>query len=1145
MGHEPNKRKDVGGALGKGKYVPKHMRVKKVITLCSVVVTAVLAIAFAVYGGNAGAAKADEQSSNGTTTIEGVTMRWADVPDGTDPMGTYTQAPGHPGEVSYKATFNYALSGSEEHAPGTVTIRIPAHIFRDRDGSNWADTISLSVPEASSYTGNTDYDYTYDSSKDEIVITNTKTISESRKEMFDVTYKISDQSRVVDMAPSEALSATMSIKDSKGGTVSKTSNAINGELNTFAKLDALEKKAVQAFDQYPNGWGDAPADADRYVYVIWNLKVTHEANTQPSTITVTDVPSTPFLEVVGYRSGKQNNVGTLDDTIEGDFTSGTSISVDDSCQGDYSWGGYYIVSVLTRYPKSMVAGGPVKLKNTAKASAQGVDGKDDPSTVQGDADYTYDTSTFSVPDAETGGKKNSRASSEGGIDDIKEGRKATFSGWFENYADVQGYKYTLVAGGDPTKAEDYGKKNYKVELVDDAFSLTTDKRPYLFEGERLASDDYEIPEVSFQTKFFDYVIPAGETTYQEQENQDSDWHPAATLWGKFSGSDEWVRLGDYTWRYDESRGNDYGYEYKFTDADGNVVENKYGTKDHHEATYQLASGCVAVKMTCESSYYRTQIQLDVTPVLLSSDHVKSILGDAKTAWLIDKNSISAWDADSNQIGKTENYLADAQITSVSKDSLARKELLSSQNDPNNSRVVLTYRAMYGEHLAAGNYSGDVLSEGLFTPQGSATFYDLLPQGVEPDLSSIVVKDSLKGLWLPYYISENNNDPNATVKSEVHPDWRGSGRTLLVVSVSPSDPSKNYFEYSNSYYSLICIEFKANYSWEDYSDFGQAIENDVAIQTGNSEIAGGQPDDASKWSNDQFDSFNWYHKNIDSATQALLSNLTNSTGTKANQFLYARSQDNVSADVHTSMELDKSVKGPGNQEWTSGRDGSVIVSAGDEYQYRLRMGSQPGSSTTGIVLYDSLENYKPTDAGATWRGTLKSVDTQQLVKRGIAPVVYYSTVRNLDLSVAENRDLTNGSVWTSTAPDDLSKVTAIAIDCRTGSDGNPFSLGPGETIAAFVNMTAPTGDAYRAAYNDSAYAYNQVYAVDVLHNIANGKTDDQAIHEEYTQVGLRPVPHYMPTTGSTGRAMLQLAGVGMLAAVSLGLLHAWRRASRNQ
>lgn len=68
-----------------------------------------------------------------------------------------------------------------------------------------------------------------------------------------------------------------------------------------------------------------------------------------------------------------------------------------------------------------------------------------------------------------------------------------------------------------------------------------------------------------------------------------------------------------------------------------------------------------------------------------------------------------------------------------------------------------------------------------------------------------------------------------------------------------------------------------------------------------------------------------------------------------------------------MGLDKSVKGAGSQGWASGKDGGVAASAGDEYHYCLRMGSNIGSSTTDIVLYDSLESYKLADAGAIWGG----------------------------------------------------------------------------------------------------------------------------------------------------------------------------------
>lgn len=1141
MSHKLSKLMNVGGVPGNGKYVPKHMRVKKVITLCSVIASVFLAFVFSVYGGNANAAQADEQGAGNTTKIESVTMRWSGVPDGTDAMGTYVQAPNtYPNTdepVSFKATFDYALSGSVDHSPGTVTIRIPAHIFKDRDGSRWEDTVSLSVPEDSKYPGRTDYSYAYDEENDQIVLTNRKTVSASSKALFDVTYTVVDISKVADMEPSKGLSALMSIRDSDDEpAIEKTSNAVYGELNTFARLVRIDKKGVEEYDSYPSsGWGAAPTDASDYVYVVWNMFVAKDANTQPCDITVTDQPATDGLEVLGYRcTGKDYLDYKLAFNPQGDFTPTATLTIqDDEFHSDNFQYGYQ-VSVLTRYPKAKLINGSAVLRNDAMASALGVDRKDAASEVStkvesttstGTATYTYTgRDSFAVPDPSTHGSKGSSADSPGGIEAIKDGRAAAFNGNFQNYADVQGYRYTLADDGDPTKQDDYGKKTYTVQLVDEDFSLGASGKE-----ERLSTGDYEIAEVTLSTRFFDYVLPSGGTEYVAKENEDYDAHPSATLWGKFNGSDEWVELGSYWWKVDGGT-----YHSFFKDTGG--TESDAWSNDYR---YTLASGCVAVKMTCDSSYYETKMELDVNPRLLPSTHVKSILSDADTGYLVDRNETTTWDSTGDKVGGPDGSRATATISSFKRTSYARKGLVDFSNDENNQRIALTYRAEYGEMMRHPTTGGDdgvadedgyLVSRGYFTPQASATFYDLLPQGVEPDLSSVVVRDSCKGRE-DYFDNEDKYiDDHASYTTEVKANWRGSGRNLFVVHVTPSDPSVNYSGITNRIYSSISIEFRAYYSWDDYADFGGSLENDVAIQSGNDMVVAGQPDDAEEWSPIRLESDS--QGSVDASTKKLLSGLGDGSGAK--QFLYARSVDKIDANVHASMNLSKSVRGPGNQEWSNGQDGSVIVSAGDEYQYRLRMGSELGSSTSGIVFYDSLESYVPDDEGARWHGTLQGVDTQQLERRGVKPVVYYSTIADLDLSKALNRDLSNTSVWTSLKPSDFSKVTAVAIDCRTAADGKPFSLGQGQTLAATIDMKAPSGDDYASAYKASANAYNQVWATDVLYNLAGEKTDDKVIHQEYTQVGVRRATHYMPTTGSPGRALLELVGLGLLVATTVVL-----------
>ena len=1109
-------------------------RTRRTFARLGIVALTALAIALVTFGGYAAAAQADARAGSSDDVIDSLTMRWSGVPDGTD---TYLQSPESYGSVSYKATFDYALSGSTDHEPGTVTIRIPAHIFKSRGDSGWADSAELGVPKESEYTGQTDYSYAYDEGSDQIVLTNRKTVSASSKALFDVTYTVDDVSKVVDMEPSKGLTASMSIQDSKDEPgIEKTSNAVYGELNTFARLVRIDKKGVEEYDSYPSsGWGAAPTDASDYVYVVWNMFVAKDANTQPCDITVTDQPATDGLEVIGYRcTGKDYFDYKLAFNPQGDFTpTATLIIHDDEFHSDNFQYGYQ-VSVLTRYPKAKLRNGSADLRNDATASALGVDGKDAASEVSTKVESTTSTGTakyaytgrdsFAVPDPSTRGSKGSSADSPGGIEAIKDGRAAAFNGNFQNYADVQGYRYTLADGGDPTKQDDYGKKTYKVQLVDEDFSLEGSGKE-----ERLSTGDYEIAEVTLSTRFFDYVLPSGGTEYVAKENEDYDAHPSATLWGKFNGSDEWVKLGSYWWKVDGGTYHSY-----FTDTGGTVSDT--WSNDYR---YTLASGCVAVKMTCDSSYYETKMELDVNPRLLPSAHVKSILGDADTGYLVDRNETTTWDSTGNKVGGPNGSRATATISSFKRTSYAKKGLADSSNETSNQRIALTYRAEYGEMMRHPTTGGDdgvadedsyLVSKGYFTPQASATFYDLLPPGVEPDLSSVVVRDSCKGREDYFDNDAKYIDDQASCTTEVKANWRGSGRNLFVVHATPSDPSMNYSGITNRIYSSISIEFRAYYSWDDYTDFGGSLENDVAIQSGNDMVVAGQPDDAEEWSPSYLESSSQGY--VDASTKKLLSGLGDGSGAK--QFLYAKSVDKIDANVHASMDLSKAVRGPGNQEWSSGQDGSVIVSAGDEYQYRLRMGSQLGSTTTGIILYDSLESYAPDDGGAQWRGTLQGVDTQQLERRGVKPVVYYSTTAGLDLSEASSRDLTDGSTWTNTKPSDLSKVTAVAIDCRAGSDGRPFSLGQGQTLAATIDMKAPSGDEYASAYKASANAYNQVWATDVLHNLAGDKTDDRVIHQEYTQVGVRRVTHYMPTTGSSGRALLELVGFGLLAATSAAL-----------
>ena len=164
--------------------------------------------------------------------------------------------------------------------------------------------------------------------------------------------------------------------------------------------------------------------------------------------------------------------------------------------------------------------------------------------------------------------------------------------------------------------------------------------------------------------------------------------------------------------------------------------------------------------------------------------------------------------------------------------------------------------------------------------------------------------------------------------------------------------------------------------------------------------------------------------------------------------------------------------------TTGEHGEKIerrITVGNHYTYRLQYTTTANTKSDNIVIYDILETGTHEER-SYWKGKLDDTLTagpidissiENMPSDGAAagvtcaPVVYYSytltdPVEPSDPDVPnEYIDLEDASIWTTEKPDDYSKVTAIAIDCRKASDGNDFHLGNKATLAAFISMIAPT------------------------------------------------------------------------------------------
>jgi hypothetical protein len=375
---------------------------------------------------------------------------------------------------------------------------------------------------------------------------------------------------------------------------------------------------------------------------------------------------------------------------------------------------------------------------------------------------------------------------------------------------------------------------------------------------------------------------------------------------------------------------------------------------------------------------------------------------------------------------------------------------------------------------------------------SGYWYDLLPIGTIPDMTSISIT-------------------NGTITGAYKIENYAEGRTLLIVHCELDENCFNYIIKKNNYDQLqycasrFMIQFTSYMSYDNLAMYGlelqHSVRNLLAFETDGNMIGTwasyeGEPDDPT-YGNNQYSSALLPDEAI------LMTGLDN--GRTDPSFVYAvdscETDDILYAGITSS---DKFVSTDGSH-WGKGReaDDKVTVYEGTTYSYRITVTS--GVGTTGeILVVDQLEANAPldeTDRGTpSWRGTLESVDVSPLVSLGIAPVVYYAVGA---VDVTEKPNVTQ-SPWTTTAPADLSTVTAIAVDASKKSNGEPYIMQEYEMIGFLVHMRAPIDetlfnneDPYDADRN--AHAFNTIY----LNSARDNTASTYVPMGEYTKVGIVP------------------------------------------
>ena len=434
---------------------------------------------------------------------------------------------------------------------------------------------------------------------------------------------------------------------------------------------------------------------------------------------------------------------------------------------------------------------------------------------------------------------------------------------------------------------------------------------------------------------------------------------------------------------------------------------------------------------------------------------------------------------------------------------------------------------------------ELLETGVLANPKGGTYYDLLPPGVQPVLSSIGIDESKENdRVLEAYVIEN---------------YRNSGRTMLVVKVSfdehisgNADASydyNKYAEYSDNYpsvgyKSVHKLHYTSIYPRSELinrltQDGVPPLVNSVAFESDETFIG-----TILNWSgeNDKAD----YEDAADYANCRTRYELTSYAGYDDRalmtdldpdadypNFVYAGAMvDLTGIDIFGVYNSSKDASIDGNK-WGSGitdLDPTAAITAyeGGTYIYRISMWPDENTRISGVQFFDPLEVFYPAstipgyDNNGSWKGVIESVDVSQMRALGIDPKVYYYvgglTIDGVDIGNMEDCferiDVSDSSVWKTELPADRTTVTAVYVDARIDKEGHEYTLPENQRVSVDIHMRAPIGEEPFANSDDimdaekNAHAFNRAITSGYLVK-DGGEGEERTNSTQFTKVGILP------------------------------------------
>lgn len=681
----------------------------------------------------------------------------------------------------------YTMSGKFSTDIGAFKIEVPLHILKDKDG-NWADTFHCPYRMSSELSENDvpDFVYDIDEENNKVTIYNYKSYPTGTSGYIEFAYETTKETtEYTDMSVSENVPAKV-YATNENSTVTSDAIADGVCIDTHATIAYTQKKKPTLYRSWNKAWGETPADAGDYYYLVWPIKTYINKNTSYYSFTLNDTCTDMKSSVVGYRFSGQNSFSDIN-SIDNVKTYGDRY--------DY---------VLTRYSKADADAiskneGRFYIHNDIEAIVSPSDRVDADTNAASSYDWFYESPVYIYGKGDFWAEKYGIYGEYNKVESSEDISNYVLGEFEEGDIDtLPNLKYRVIGDGRPSSytIEDGGtgevedavndlfwKKKVDYNITDDGIAI---------EGTALNDDDYDISKSELKTLIKEAVFD--ETTYEFKASK------------KTSGFNEDDNISVFV---RTAEGWNQAAVYDLNNKAYKDINEKY-VKSANGRTLAFNTGVKALKYLCSHAYYYTELNVYPEISLFRTEHVQEILKN-KPKKIAVQNNAKFLVSQGDKVILDRDTQASDYVQKVERESEIKKDIVKTENLKKESRFEVTWNVSFQE-----KYVDD---DGIhYIYQDSGKFYDLLPLGSNFDPSSLTVSESSVVLTrgeYDYSLTEN---------------YRNSGRTLLTISIAM--PTKNQYS----------VKYNTSHDYDSVNDYGRNLLNSVVYESGNNRIGDGRPDD---------------------------------------------------------------------------------------------------------------------------------------------------------------------------------------------------------------------------------------------------------------------------------------------------------------